>query len=98
MGVMTGIVQESQFGLNWSEYSRFIGGVFGAPLAMEGLLAFLLESTFLVLWIFAFGLFHPGCELMHIGGWYATTWKSQESQLHMLSTINQLPIGIAARQ
>jgi len=52
MGVVTGIVQEFQFGMNWSEYSRFVGDVFGAPLAMEGLLAFFLESTFLGLWIF----------------------------------------------
>ena len=52
MGVVTGIVQEFQFGMNWSSYSRFVGDVFGAPLAMEGLLAFFLESTFLGLWIF----------------------------------------------
>jgi len=52
MGVVTGIVQEFQFGMNWSQYSRFVGDVFGAPLAMEGLLAFFLESTFLGLWIF----------------------------------------------
>ena len=47
MGVVTGIVQEFQFGMNWSEYSRFVGDVFGAPLAIEALLAFFLESTFL---------------------------------------------------
>lgn len=52
MGVVTGIVQEFQFGMNWADYSRFVGDVFGAPLAMEGLLAFFLESTFLGLWIF----------------------------------------------
>ncbi|MCG5214067.1 cytochrome ubiquinol oxidase subunit I [Streptosporangium sp. KLBMP 9127] len=52
MGVVTGIVQEFQFGMNWSEYSTFVGDVFGAPLAMEALLAFFLESTFLGLWIF----------------------------------------------
>ncbi len=52
MGVVTGIVQEFQFGMNWSVYSRFVGDIFGAPLAMEGLLAFFLESTFLGLWIF----------------------------------------------
>ncbi|MUL42203.1 cytochrome ubiquinol oxidase subunit I [Streptomonospora sp. PA3] len=52
MGVVTGIVQEFQFGMNWSEYSRFVGDVFGAPLAMEALLAFFLESTFIGLWIF----------------------------------------------
>ena len=52
LGVVTGIVQEFQFGMNWSSYSRFVGDVFGAPLAMEGLIAFFLESTFLGLWIF----------------------------------------------
>lgn len=55
MGVVTGIVQEFQFGMNWSAYSRFVGDVFGAPLAMEGLLAFFVESTFLGLWIFGWG-------------------------------------------
>ncbi len=52
VGVVTGLVQEFQFGMNWSQYSRFVGSVFGAPLAMEGLAAFFLESTFLGLWIF----------------------------------------------
>src|SRR5947209_5714748 len=52
IGVVTGLVQEFQFGMNWSTYSRFVGGVFGAPLAMEGLAAFFLESTFLGLWVF----------------------------------------------
>ncbi len=52
LGVATGLVQEFQFGMAWSEYSRFVGDVFGAPLAMEGLLAFFFESTFLGLWIF----------------------------------------------
>jgi cytochrome d ubiquinol oxidase subunit I len=52
LGVVTGIVQEFQFGMNWSEYSRFVGDVFGAPLAMEALAAFFIESTFLGLWIF----------------------------------------------
>jgi cytochrome d ubiquinol oxidase subunit I len=55
MGVVTGIVQEFQFGMNWSDYSRFVGDIFGAPLAIEGLLAFFLESTFLGLWIFGWG-------------------------------------------
>ncbi|MBN1666940.1 MAG: cytochrome ubiquinol oxidase subunit I [Anaerolineales bacterium] len=52
MGVVTGIVQEFQFGMNWSEYSRFVGDIFGAPLAIEALLAFFLESTFIGLWLF----------------------------------------------
>ncbi|MGM9925748.1 MAG: cytochrome ubiquinol oxidase subunit I [Bacillus sp. (in: firmicutes)] len=52
IGVVTGILQEFQFGMNWSEYSRFVGDVFGAPLAIEALLAFFIESTFIGIWIF----------------------------------------------
>lgn len=52
IGVVTGILQEFQFGMNWSEYSRFVGDVFGAPLAIEALLAFFMESTFIGIWIF----------------------------------------------
>ena len=55
IGVVTGIVQEFQFGLNWSEYSRFMGDIFGAPLAIEALLAFYLESTFIGVWVFGWG-------------------------------------------
>ena len=66
MGVVTGIVQEFQFGMNWSEYSRFVGDVFGAPLAMEGLLAFFLESTFLGLWIFGWDRLPKGLHLATI--------------------------------
>src|SRR5213078_3414936 len=52
IGVVTGLVQEFQFGMDWGAYSRLVGNVFGAPLAMEGLAAFFLESTFLGLWVF----------------------------------------------
>ncbi len=55
LGLVTGIVQEFQFGMNWSAYSRFVGDIFGAPLAIEALLAFFLESVFLGLWIFGWG-------------------------------------------
>jgi cytochrome d ubiquinol oxidase subunit I len=65
IGVATGIVQEFQFGMNWSEYSRFVGDIFGAPLAMEGLAAFFFESTFIGLWIFGWSrlprLVHLAC-------------------------------------
>ncbi|MGW4966011.1 cytochrome ubiquinol oxidase subunit I [Nonomuraea sp. NPDC004186] len=66
MGVVTGIVQEFQFGMNWSDYSRFVGDVFGAPLAMEGLMAFFLESTFLGLWIFGWDRLSPKLHLATI--------------------------------
>jgi cytochrome d ubiquinol oxidase subunit I len=59
MGVVTGIVQEFQFGMNWSNYSVFVGNIFGAPLAMEGLLAFFAESTFVGIWIFGRGRLPP---------------------------------------
>ena len=52
VGVVTGLVQEFEFGMNWSLYARYVGDVFGGPLAMEGLAAFFLESTFLGLWLF----------------------------------------------
>ena len=66
IGVVTGIVQEFQFGMNWSQYSRYVGDVFGAPLAMEGLIAFFLESTFLGLWIFGWGRLSPKLHLATI--------------------------------
>jgi cytochrome d ubiquinol oxidase subunit I len=67
VGVATGLVQEFQFGMNWSIYSRFVGDVFGAPLAVEGLAAFFLESTFLGLWIFGWNKLGPRLHL-------ATAW------------------------
>jgi cytochrome d ubiquinol oxidase subunit I len=66
IGVVTGIVQEFQFGMNWSLYSRYVGSVFGAPLAIEGLLAFFLESTFLGIWIFGKGRVSPRIHLASI--------------------------------
>jgi cytochrome d ubiquinol oxidase subunit I len=66
LGAMTGIVQEFQFGMNWSSYSQFVGDVFGAPLAFEGLLAFFLESTFLGLWIFGWDRLGPRLHLAMI--------------------------------
>ncbi len=63
MGVVTGIVQEFQFGMAWSEYSRFVGDIFGAPLAIEALVAFFLESTFLGMWIFGWDKLSKGLHL-----------------------------------
>jgi len=76
MGVVTGIVQEFQFGMNWSDYSRFVGDVFGAPLAMEGLLAFFFEATFIGLWIFGWGRLSKKVHLATI--WITTlgVWMS----------------------
>src|SRR5690606_11924466 len=66
IGVATGLVQEFQFGMNWSEYARFVGDVFGAPLALEGLAAFFLESVFLGLWIFGWGRLPEKIHLLTI--------------------------------
>jgi len=76
IGVATGLVQEFQFGMNWSVYSEYVGDVFGAPLAIEGLAAFFLESTFLGLWIFGWNRLSPRVHLATI--WLAAlgTWLS----------------------
>ncbi|MFE5775867.1 cytochrome ubiquinol oxidase subunit I [Brachybacterium sp. NPDC056505] len=66
IGIATGILQEFQFGMNWSEYSRFVGDVFGAPLALEGLVAFFMESVFLGLWIFGWGRLAEKVHLLTI--------------------------------
>jgi cytochrome bd ubiquinol oxidase subunit I len=76
IGVATGLVQEFQFGMNWSVYSKYVGNVFGAPLAIEGLAAFFLEATFLGLWIFGWNRLSPRVHLATI--WLVTlgTWMS----------------------
>jgi cytochrome d ubiquinol oxidase subunit I len=76
IGVATGLVQEFEFGMNWSVYSTFVGNVFGAPLAIEGLAAFMLESTFLGLWIFGWNRLSPRIHLATL--WIAVlgTWLS----------------------
>jgi cytochrome bd ubiquinol oxidase subunit I len=66
MGVVTGLVQEFQFGMNWSEYSRFVGDVFGALLAIETMVAFFLESVFIGIWIFGEGRVSKGVHLFSI--------------------------------
>jgi cytochrome bd ubiquinol oxidase subunit I len=66
LGVVTGIVLEFQFGMAWSEYSRFVGDIFGIPLAIEALLAFFLESTFIAVWLFGWGRLPKGIHLLSI--------------------------------
>ncbi|MDA9114417.1 cytochrome ubiquinol oxidase subunit I [Pontimonas sp.] len=92
MGVVTGIVQEFQFGMNWSDYSKFVGDVFGAPLAMEGLLAFFLEATFIGLWIFGWDKLSPRVHLATI--WL--TWFSTALSAYFILAANafmQNPVG-----
>ena len=94
MGVVTGIVMEFQFGMNWSQYSRFVGDIFGAPLAIEALLAFFLESVFLGVWIFGWEKTSKGIHL-------ATIWLvaigSTLSALWILiaNSFMQHPVGYA---
>jgi cytochrome d ubiquinol oxidase subunit I len=76
IGVATGLVQEFQFGMNWSIYSEFVGDVFGAPLAIEGLAAFMLESTFLGLWIFGWDRLSKRVHLATVWLFALGTWLS----------------------
>jgi cytochrome d ubiquinol oxidase subunit I len=94
IGVVTGIVQEFQFGMNWSEYSRFVGDIFGAPLAIEALLAFFLESTFLGVWIFGEGKIP---ERVHLAAIWLVAIGSNLSALWILLANGwmQHPVGYA---
>ncbi|MFU8870713.1 cytochrome ubiquinol oxidase subunit I [Micromonospora sp. SL4-19] len=76
LGIATGIVMEFQFGLNWSGLSRYVGNVFGAPLAMETLVAFFLESTFLGMWIFGWHRLRRGVHLALLWGVAVTAYAS----------------------
>ena len=93
LGVVTGIVQEFQFGMNWSQYSRFVGDIFGAPLAMEALIAFFLESTFLGLWIFGRDLLGPKLHLMTI--WLAAAGTTISAYFILAAnSFMQHPVGL----
>lgn len=93
MGVATGLVQEFQFGLAWSEYSRFVGDVFGAPLAMEALLAFFIESTFLGLWIFGWAKLRPGIHVACL--WIAVTGSVLSAYFIIVANSwMQHPVGV----
>ncbi|MBK7319073.1 MAG: cytochrome ubiquinol oxidase subunit I [Anaerolineales bacterium] len=81
IGVVTGIVQEFQFGMNWSEYSRYVGDIFGAPLAVEALMAFFMESTFLGIWIFGEG---KVSEKVHLASIWLAAIGSNLSALWIL--------------
>ncbi len=92
MGVVTGIVMEFQFGMNWSEYSRFVGDVFGVPLAIEALLAFFLESVFLGVWVFGWDklskpLHAAAIWLVAIGSTISAFW------ILVANSFMQQPVG-----
>lgn len=93
MGVATGLVQEFQFGMAWSEYSRFVGDVFGAPLALESLLAFFTESVFLGLWIFGWGRLP---KKIHLASIWIATLASVLSAYFILAANSwmQHPVGV----
>jgi cytochrome bd ubiquinol oxidase subunit I len=93
LGVATGLVQEFQFGLAWSEYSRFVGDVFGSLLAMEALLAFFLESTFLGLWIFGWGRIP---KRLHLASLWAAVLGSVVSAYFIIAANSwmQHPVGV----
>jgi len=92
MGVVTGIVQEFQFGMAWSDYSRFVGDIFGAPLAVEALASFFLESTFLGLWIFGWDRLPRG---LHLATIWAAAFGTMLSAYFILAanSFMQHPVG-----
>lgn len=97
IGVVTGIVQEFHFGLNWSEYARFMGDVFGAPLAIEGLMAFFLESTFIGVWIFGWDKLSKRAHavvmwMVAIGSNLSAFW------ILIANSFMQNPVGYAIRE
>ena len=92
VGVVTGLVQEFQFGMDWSAYAKFVGDVFGAPLAMEGLAAFFLESTFLGVWVFVWTVLPRG---LHLASAWAVAIGSALSALFIIAANSwmQNPVG-----
>lgn len=94
VGIVTGILQEFQFGMNWSDFSRFVGDVFGAPLAIEALLAFFLESTFIGLWVFGWDRLSKG---LHLACMWLVSIGTMLSALWILAanSFMQRPVGYA---
>ncbi len=92
LGVVTGIVQEFQFGMNWADFSRYVGDIFGAPLAIEALSAFFLESVFLGVWIFGWQRLSKG---MHAAAIWLVAIGSNISALWILiaNAFMQQPVG-----
>lgn len=96
IGIVTGIVQEFHFGLNWSEYARFIGDIFSAPLAIEALMAFFMESTFIGIWIFGWDKLskraHAGVAwLIALGSNLSAYW------ILVANSFMQNPVGYVIR-
>lgn len=96
MGVVTGIVQEFHFGMNWSEYARFVGDIFGAPLAIEALAAFFLESTFIAVWVFGWEKISKN---LHLASIWIVALASNLSAFWILvaNSFMQEPVGFVLR-
>ncbi len=96
LGVVTGIVQEFQFGMNWSGYSRFVGDIFGIPLAIEALTAFFIESTFIGLWLFGWNKLSKSLHLLCI---WLVAFASNLSAVWILiaNAWMQVPVGYVLR-
>ena len=92
VGVVTGLMQTFQFGMNWAGFSRYVGDVFGAPLALEGLAAFFVESVFLGLWIFGAGKLRPRVHLACLSILSAATMISAYTIL-VANSWMQNPVG-----
>src|SRR5699024_8923970 len=92
VGVVTGILQEFQFGMNWSTYSRFVGDVFGPSLAIEGLAAFFLESTFIGIWVFGWNRLG---KKLHLASVWLVAFGTTLSAFWILSanSFMQNPVG-----
>lgn len=96
VGVVTGLVQEFQFGMNWSEYARFMGDIFGAPLAIEALLAFFIESTFMGIWIFTWDKLPKKVHLLSI--WLVAIATNLSSLWILIAnSFMQEPVGYILR-
>ncbi len=96
LGLVTGIIQEFEFGMNWSEYARYVGDIFGAPLAIEATAAFFLESTFLGVWIFGWDRLSKNMHVVSI--WlvaFATTLSS--FWILVANSFMQEPVGYVLR-
>lgn len=93
MGVATGIILEFEFGTNWSNYSWFVGDIFGAPLAIEGLLAFFMEATFIAVMFFGWKKVSPG---FHLASTWLTALGASISALWILiaNAWMQYPVGM----
>ncbi|GFE61682.1 cytochrome ubiquinol oxidase subunit I [Geobacter sp. AOG2] len=96
LGVVTGITMEFQFGMNWSEYSRYVGDIFGAPLAIEATLAFFLESVFIGVWIFGWNKISKKAHMITI--WLASVATNVSALIILLANAwMQKPVGYVLR-